>query len=64
MLRYENQCRDCATDLYPCRGNICPLRHVERHYCDDCGSDGRIYRFDDGEYCIECIEKRLEVVQE
>ena len=57
MLRIENYCCDCAVPGYPCRGNACPNRHVEVHYCDNprCGCElDEIYEADGLEYCEEC----------
>lgn len=63
-IRYENECCDCETDNYPCRGIMCPLRSVPHFYCDHCGDEVEtLYHFDDQELCIDCIEKRLEIVE-
>ena len=64
MVTYENECCDCAVPGYPCLGSSCPNLHVKRYYCDECGDDvEKLYRFDGEELCIDCIEKRLEVVE-
>lgn len=66
MIRYENQCCDCAVPLYPCRGSSCPLRHVKIYECDECGEEvdaGELYDFDGEELCIECVKERLDVVE-
>ena len=64
MVTYENECCDCAVPGYPCIGDSCPNRHVKRYYCDECGYDvEKLYRFDGEELCLDCIEKRLEVVE-
>lgn len=60
--RIENHCCDCAAPGYPCRGNACPLRHVEVHYCDRCNAefenDDDIYETDEGlEYCELCMDE-------
>lgn len=58
MVRYENQCCDCATDGYPCLGNLCSLRRVEVHYCDQCGDElDDIYDVDGEELCEECLKE-------
>lgn len=60
----RNECCECAVPAYPCRGDICPLRHVRRLYCDNCGADvDRLYVLDGDELCEECVLKRLEVVE-
>ena len=64
MTTYENECCDCAVPAYPCLGSICPNRHVKHYYCDECKDDiEKLYRFDGEELCLDCIEKRLEVVE-
>ena len=64
MVTYENECCDCVVPSYPCIGSSCPNRHVKHYYCDECGEDvEKLYRFDDEELCLDCIEKRLEVVE-
>ena len=64
MIRFENECCSCAVPGYPCLGISCPNRHVKHFYCDDCGNDVEtLYRFEDKELCLDCIEKGLEVVE-
>lgn len=64
MVTYENECCGCAVPGYPCVGSSCPNRHVKHYYCDECKNDvEKLYRFDGNELCIDCIEKRLEVVE-
>jgi hypothetical protein len=36
-LMLVDECCNCASGGYPCRGELCPLRHVPHLYCDDCG---------------------------
>lgn len=61
MVRIENDC--CGCNL-PCIGSSCPLKAVLHFYCDKCGCETDIYYYDDQELCIDCIEKRLEKVEE
>lgn len=64
LIKYENFCCDCASPGYPCDGDKCPNRNVPIFYCDECGEDfEKIYHYDDQELCIDCIEKRLDVVE-
>lgn len=64
MVIYENECCDCAVPGYPCLGNSCQNRNVKHYYCDDCRDDvEKLYRFDGEELCLDCVEKRLEVVE-
>lgn len=39
MIKYENQCCNCATDGYPCAGSLCSLREVPVYYCDHCNQE-------------------------
>ena len=64
MVKYENHCCDCATPGYPCMGAICPLTHVEVHYCDGCDPRcedplDEIYDVDGDELCEECLKERF-----
>ena len=64
MIRYENQCCDCATPGYPCIGSACPKRNVKIYICDDCGDEVEdLYYYDGEELCIDCIQKRLDKVE-
>lgn len=60
MKKTENECVQCGL---PCMGNSCPHRNVTRLYCDKCGNEAKLYYFEGGEWCIDCIEKALEEVQ-
>jgi hypothetical protein len=61
MKIIENECVDCGL---PCIGNACPYRNVARFYCDECNEETEIYYFDGQELCIDCIEKKLQKVEE
>lgn len=39
MIRYENDCCDCAVPGYPCLGDSCSRRHAIHIYCDVCGEE-------------------------
>ena len=64
MVRYINNCCDCATPGYPCIGSSCPNRSVPVYYCDRCGDeiDGDVYDVEGEELCEECLKEmfRLE----
>lgn len=64
MIRYENECRDCAVDNYPCLGNTCPNRNVAIYECDECGDEADLYEYDGQQLCIGCIRARLPKVEE
>lgn len=61
MVRIENECVGCPPHM-GCLGKSCPNRNVIRFYCDECKSETDIYRFEEQELCLDCIEKRLEKV--
>ena len=64
MIKYENECCDCAVPAYPCIGEGCPNRNVPHYYCDECGEESYdLYEFDGQQLCIDCIEKRLKKVE-
>lgn len=63
MERIENDCCDCATDYYRCRGEACPRRRVKHFFCDICGIEEKLYYFDGKQLCIECVENELEAVE-
>lgn len=45
-------------------GASCPLLKVEVHYCDSCNEETQLYHYEGLELCIDCIEERLEKVNE
>lgn len=64
MTITRNECCNCATSTFPCRGNNCPLRNQKVYICDDCKEEPYdLYEFDGQELCIDCIKKRLKVVE-
>ena len=59
--RYESQCVSCG---FPCRYEACRYYNVKVLECDNCGDEvDKLYRFNDGEYCEQCVLERLEVVE-
>lgn len=61
-LIITNECCSCATESYPCRGDLCPLRHVPHLLCDDCGKEEKLYYYEDEMLCLDCIIDRLHEV--
>ena len=62
MRKIENDCCGCAVPGYPCRGDLCPLRHAVHVYCDECGievTDDKFYSYDDQDYCSDCMLDKL-----
>lgn len=53
MIKYENQCCDCAVPGYPCIGSSCRYRNVSVYYCDKCGEEAD-YEIDGEHYCYFC----------
>lgn len=64
MIKYENECCDCAVPAYPCVGDSCPYINVPHYYCDECGvegdSDNPLYKYDGKDLCVECILNKFE----
>lgn len=56
MITIENDCVDCGL---PCLGSGCPYRNVSHYYCDSCGNEAELYKYDDEQLCIDCIKERL-----
>ena len=64
MIRYENECCDCAVQGYPCKGDLCKNRNVPHLYCDDCKEEQEeLYELDGKELCDDCALKRLDKVE-
>lgn len=64
MKKITNDCCDCATPAYPCRGNACPLRNVEHYVCDECGEETTLYEYDGKQLCEYCLLEAVPVVKE
>ena len=63
MIKFENECCDCATESYPCMGSNCPNRNVKHLYCDRCGDEcDELYVFDGEELCEECLKANFETI--
>ena len=63
MKKLENECLGCATENYPCRGEICSYRHVPHYYCDNCGDEvdaDELFKWNGQEYCLDCIHNDVE----
>ena len=59
MIKIENDCVCCGL---PCLGDGCPYRNVLHYYCDHCGSEEKLYHYEDLELCEECLLEQFEVV--
>lgn len=62
MVRYENDCCDCATENYPC-DRFCYRRRAKHFYCDMCGEEDKLFWYDGKQLCISCVESELESVE-
>ena len=58
MIDYENDCVDCGLPCF----NACKYKNVPHYYCDECGAETKLFRFDGEELCLECIAGRLDEV--
>lgn len=61
MKKIVDECCDCAVPAYPCLGNSCPRRNVERYFCDNCDAeiDDELYEVDGEDLCIDCLKERF-----
>lgn len=59
MIRYENECVGCPTEM-GCLGKACPYVDVPVYVCDECESDDAEYQIDGHEYCEDCAKKYLQ----
>lgn len=65
MVKYRNECCDCASEGYPCLGESCPNRNVRVLVCDQCGSEVEdLYWLDGEQLCCDCVLENLEKVDE
>ena len=63
MIKYENECCDCAVPGYPCMGSSCPNRNVKHPYCDKCKADcEELYDYDGEELCEDCLKDSFEKI--
>ena len=61
MVKFQNDCCDCATAGYPCLGELCDLRHVPHFWCDVCPDEAdELYRVGDLWMCFSCLLKEAE----
>lgn len=69
MVKFENECCDCAVPGYPCLGDSCKNRRVPHYYCDgeDCGEEfhsSELYDFDGIMLCKDCLAKQFKTIEE
>ena len=57
MVKYEDECCDCAVPAYPCQGDKCSKRHVKHLYCDMYGED--VEELYNG-MCVDCYLESAE----
>lgn len=60
MKKIENGCVNCGL---PCIGDACRYRNVARFYCDECGFEERLYRYEGRELCKDCLAEEFDVVE-
>ena len=61
MTKIENDCVGCTDIGLPCKN--CGRGRTPHHYCDRCGDETRLYRFDDSELCTECLLECFDIVE-
>lgn len=55
MVKIENDCVGC---LIPCIN--CGARQTLHYYCDRCGDETTLYRYEGKELCQDCIDRITE----
>lgn len=63
MKKIETECVGCTSVGLYCLGNACPNRNVVRFYCDRCGDETVLYKYDDEELCQECLLEKFDIVE-
>lgn len=58
MMKIENDCVSC--DL-PCID--CGRKRSPHYYCDKCGIEETLYKYDDEELCKDCLAEKFEIVE-
>ena len=56
----KSECCECGL---PCLKQSCKYYSVTRYYCDKCGEEGKLYHYNGLELCLDCIIKKLPVVE-
>lgn len=59
MKHITNECVDCGL---PCFSS-CPYKNVTRFYCDKCGNEDKLRRYNGKELCADCLLEEFEVVE-
>lgn len=63
MVKIMNECCNCATPGYPCRGKACERQHVKHLICNRCGMDvEELYVIDGQEICLDCLPHVVETI--
>lgn len=62
MKRIESNCVGCTDLGLHCLGDGCPNKEVTKYYCDYCGTEEKLYHYDDLELCEECLLKQFKIV--
>lgn len=60
MTRTESECVKCGM---PCLLDACPNYRVTRYYCDECGTEEKLYKHDGKELCKDCLAEEFEKVE-
>lgn len=63
MKRIEDECVGCTSVGLHCLGNYCPYVNVVRFYCDECGSEEKLYHYHGKELCQDCLLEKFDIVE-
>lgn len=63
MKKIIDNCVGCTDIGLQCIGKSCPNKAYLSSVCDSCEREVKLYKYNGGEYCSECILDELEEVE-
>lgn len=62
MKKVYDECVGCPSGR-GCIGSACKYKNVTRYYCDYCGEETLLYKYDGDEICSDCLLGQFDVVE-
>ena len=62
MIKIENDCVGCPPEI-GCFGSSCIYANMPHYYCDECGDEAKLYKYDGLELCESCLLEKFLVVE-
>lgn len=63
MKKIESECVGCTSVGLHCIGSSCPNLNVPHFYCDECGCEEKLRRYNGRELCADCLLLEFDVVE-